>query len=68
MEDIKVPDITADLLEALEALAPNALPTFSSAVPAERVALELAYLQGQQSIINRLRFEYDKYTRGDWQG
>lgn len=59
-----VPDITKELLEALERLYPDKLPEFHAATDPSRVAQHVAYLQGQQSIITRLRFEYDQYTGG----
>lgn len=57
-----VPDITTELVEALERLYPNAMPEFAIDVGAHQAAHHLAFLQGQQSIINRLRFELERYA------
>lgn len=56
----KVPGITNEMLEALELLYPNSLPDFSHNADPQLVAQSLAYLQGQQSILTRLRFEHDQ--------
>ena len=47
------PLITKNLIEKFEALFPDKLP--SNSVTAE----DVAFLQGQQSVINRMKFLYE---------
>ena len=54
-----IPDITQDQLKVLEALFPNALP------PRGATAEDLAFLQGQQNIIERLRLDFNRYLSSE---
>ena len=51
---IRKPIITKELVELFKELFPNRLPTNLETTPAQ-----LAYLQGQQSVINRIEFLYE---------
>ena len=53
---VTIPDITSDLLVTLEQLYPNILP------PPGTTPETLAYLQGQQSVLERLRLDQQSYT------
>ena len=48
------PIITKELVEKFKMLFPNRLPTNLETTP-----VQLAYLQGQQSVINRIEFLYE---------
>lgn len=48
------PIITKELVEKFKTLFPNRLPTNLETTP-----VQLAYLQGQQSVINRIEFLYE---------
>lgn len=48
------PIITKELVEKFKKLFPNQLPTNLETTP-----VQLAYLQGQQSVINRIEFLYE---------
>lgn len=48
------PLITSNLIEKFEALFPDKLPT-KRGITTE----EVAFLQGQQSVINRMKFIYE---------
>ena len=52
---VDVPDITEALIDALETIYPDRLPKLS--VSSE----DLARLQGQQDVVERLRIEHSRY-------
>ena len=52
---VYVPDITEALIDALETIYPDRLPKLS--VSSE----DLARLQGQQDVVERLRIEHSRY-------
>jgi hypothetical protein len=52
---VDVPDITEALIDALETIYPDRLPKLS--VSSE----DIARLQGQQDVVERLRIEHSRY-------
>jgi len=54
------PLINKDLIEHFEVLFPNVLPTKQNITTEE-----IAFLQGQQSVINRMKYLYDDDIQND---
>ena len=52
---VYVPDITEALIDALETIYPDRLPKLSAS------SEDLARLQGQQDVVERLRIEHSRY-------